>query len=200
MAPLQTPQLKDRPVWGSLVQVSKGGVIARHLLLPLVCGVSGGFGRGGGGGVLRAGGAAAQRRLGDEAVQRPERAHPGWQEVPGAQETWEEARPPGLQRVDEGDEDHDAGEGRRHAHHGPPSRHGQAEHQRGQQQEADHQVEHSEPAVMGRVLAQLFRHADGQARHGQGVPQQDPQNVEEEVAQGDLEWVGLNVTKTLFLK
>ena len=130
---------------------------------------------------------AARRRLDDAAVQRLEGAHPRRQEVPALERGGQVARAARLQHVDGGDEGGHAQQGGGHAHQGAPAGQRQPQHQGGQQQEGQQQVEHGEPAVLGGALAQRAGHADGQPGGRDGVPQQDAQDVEEQVAQGDLE-------------
>jgi len=130
---------------------------------------------------------AAERGAGDEPVEGLQRVHPGGEEVPGLQPFGQAAGAARLQRVHQPHEEEEAEEGCAHPHQRLPARHGDAEDEGGQQEEADEEVQHGEPAVLGRALAQRLGHADGQAGEGQRVPQQDAGDVEEEVAEGNLQ-------------
>lgn len=125
------------------------------------------------------------------------------QEVPALQEFREPAGAVGLEQVHQEDEEHDPGEGRAHPYHHPPARQRQAEDQRGHEQEEHHQVEDGEPAVLGCSLTQCGCHADGESRLRHRVPQQNPENIEEQVAQCDLwempERYGLTCLRAIIL-
>lgn len=133
-----------------------------------------------------AGSPAVRRRPGDQPVQRFEGAHPARQEVPRLELGGQAAGAASLHHVHHDDEDAHPQERGPDAGHHPPAGQREAEHQRRQQQEAEEEVEDGEPAVLGRALAQDARHPDGETQGGEGVPEQDAQDVEEEVAEGDL--------------
>ena len=64
---------------------------------------------------------------------------------------------------------------------------GESEHDTGQHEEHQHQIDDGEPPVLGRGVAQQFGHRDGYASHGRyRVPQEYAEYVEEEVSQRHL--------------
>lgn len=91
-----------------------------------------------------------------------------------------------LQQVNCYDRQNDGSKRNAGSHHHAPPCHGQTEDDGREQKEAQDEVEDGEPAVRCRLLSQEPGHADGQAGERQGVPQEDAQDIEEEVTQGDL--------------
>lgn len=130
--------------------------------------------------------AAAVGRLGDQAVERFERVHPLGQEVPRLELGGQVSGAVSLHHINHGNEDGHAQERSPDACHDPPARQREAQHQRGQEQEAEEKVQDREPAVLGSALAQDTRHPYRQTHEGERIPQQNAEDVEEEVTQSNL--------------
>lgn len=128
------------------------------------------------------------------AVPRRQRVERLWQEVPVLQHLRQELWAVRLQDVDDHHKQDQHYDGHSHTDQHLPASDGQAEHGEWHDEEAQHQVDGGEPTVLGRVVAQALSQADGHTREGDGVPQEDPKDVEEEVTQGYLER-GLDTTQ-----
>lgn len=109
------------------------------------------------------------------------------QEVPASQQLRQELRAMWLQDVDDHDAQDEHHNGHTHADQDLPAGDGQAEHGEWDDEKAQNQVDNGKPAVFGCVVAQALSQADGHACERDGIPEDDPKNVEEEVAQGYLE-------------
>lgn len=123
---------------------------------------------------------------GHHGIPRRQGAHGPRQEVPAAEAVGQEADAVGLHHVDDDHEDRQGDQWHADAHQDLPARHRQAEDGQREDQEAHKEVEGGEPAVLGGAVAEASRQPDGQPREGDGIPQQDAHDVEEEVAEGDL--------------
>lgn len=190
VAPLQPSQLKNTDAWPDFIYLLHRRVVVSQLRLPqrrLLLLVRTGPGLSFPSSTLSlSGSTAGGRHPRDQPVQRLHGAHPARQEVPRLELGGQATGTVSLHHIDHGDEDAHPQEWGPNAGHHSPAGHRQAQHQRRQQQEAQEQVEDGEPAVLGCALTQDTRHPDGEAQGGEGVPEQDAQDVEEEVAEGDL--------------
>ena len=92
-----------------------------------------------------------------------------------------------LQDIDHNDHNH----GHQDRAHDPKedhsSRQGQAQDHSGQDEEHDDQVEDRKPPVIGGGPTQDLAEGERPPHEGQRVEQQDPTQVEEQVAQGNLD-------------
>lgn len=124
---------------------------------------------------------------GHHSVPGRQRAHGPRQEFPGAEAFREEAGAARLHHVDDDDEDDQQDDGSADAQQDRPAGQRQAEHAQGEDQEAQDEVEAGKPAVFGCFVAKASGQPDGHPHERDGVPEQDPHDVEEEVAQCNLQ-------------
>lgn len=108
-------------------------------------------------------------------------------ELPAPQYPRQETFTSRLHHVYDDYEYHQRHDGNADAHQDLPSSQREAEDAQRKHQEAEDEVDSSEPAVLSRVVPQAAGQADGNTREGDRVPEHDPHDVEEEVAQSDLE-------------
>lgn len=130
--------------------------------------------------------AAFGRKHPDHFVPGLQRVSPQREEVPGSQHRRQTRGLPLLQHIYHNDDDQHGQQGRSHADQHPPACQGEAEDEQGEEEEAADDVDHSKPAVGGSDVAQGFSHPDGEPSEGDGVPQDDARDVEQEVYEGDL--------------
>ena len=126
---------------------------------------------------------------GDETVQRLQRPHEQRQELPVAQDDRQELRPLALHHTNQADCEDQDGYGHQNAQQRPVSGHRQAEDDGRQDEEHADQVGDGEPAVLGRRLAEKLGHRNGNSSHRNRIEQYDAGDVEQQVAQRNLQRV-----------
>lgn len=124
---------------------------------------------------------------GDHSVPGFEGAQRRGQEVPAAEEWRQEPRAAFLHDVHQHHNDGKDQQGHSNPHQHRPARDGEAQDRQREEEKAQEEIQRCEPAVLGRAVAQSFGQSDGDAREGDGIPQQDPADVEEEVTERNLE-------------
>lgn len=134
--------------------------------------------------------AAAREARGHHSVPWRHRVQGPRQEVPSAQHPGQLVRPATLHHIDDDDHNEQRHEGHGHAHQDLPAGHGQAKYGQRQHQEAKDEVKDGKPAVLGCAVSQPSGQPDGHPHEREGVPNCNAKNVEEEMAEGNLENIG----------
>lgn len=94
-----------------------------------------------------------------------------WQEVPSAQDFGQEAWAAGLHDIYNDHKDDQCNDGHANANQNLPTGQRQAKDAEGQHQEAQEEVEGSEPTVFGGMVPQASGQPDGHPHEGDGIPQ-----------------------------
>ena len=125
----------------------------------------------------------------NESIGRLEGARPQREPLPVAQYHGQPERSEPLHQGDDSDGRQGAHDQHGRHQHGNAAGDGQQQHRGRQQEEHEDQVGHREPAVFGRGLAQEFGHGNGDAGARHREEEQNARDVEQEVAQRDLQRV-----------
>ena len=136
---------------------------------------------------LSVAGAAQARR--DHLVHGVQRVQTQRQEVPSAQERRQPPLPLDLKDVDDAGDEEEEEEGAADDAEVDPAGVRQGEDDSGEDDEHEEEVEDGEPAVAGRLAPQQLGHGHRDAGEGDGEEKQRARQVEEHVAQRDLQGV-----------
>ena len=122
------------------------------------------------------------------SIVRLEGTQPFWRPFPVFQHFGQDVRRLRLQDIDHDDEKKDEQDGHADPDEDVPAGERQPQDRGGQDEERHEKVSEREPAVIRRRVTQDLRAADRHASHGgHRIPERDTGNVEEQMAQRDLE-------------